>query len=343
MKKSLMSLAFILMMAPWLAQSMPLPPQIAQAPVYGPELEGFTYPYAVSQFEFTSQRQQLHMAYMDVPADPARANGRTVVLMHGKNYCSATWGPTIRALTADGYRAIAIDQIGFCKSSKPQSYQFTFEQLARNTRDLLQSLHIKKFSLMGHSTGGMLAVRYALSYASDLDQLVLVDPIGLEDWRAKGVPPIPVDQWYARELDNSADRIRNYEKKTYFAGQWRADYEPSVQMLAGMYRGTGKKLVAWDSALLYDMILTQPVYYQLNQLKVPTVLIIGDKDNTAIGKEFAPADIRPTLGNYPRLAKKAVQRITNARLIEFPEAGHAPQMQLPDKFNASLLHELATP
>lgn len=342
MKINIAFVICIVMTVSCATQAIPLSP-VDDAPVYGPELEGFTYPYAVSQFEFTSQRQQLHMAYMDVAPDPHKVNGRTVVLMHGKNYCSATWGPTIRAMTGGGFRVIAIDQIGFCKSSKPQTYQFSFEQLARNTRHLLQSLHINKFVLVGHSTGGMLAIRYALSYADDVDKLVLVDPIGLEDWRAKGVPPVSIDQWYARELNSTAERIRTYEKNTYFAGQWRADYEPSVQMLAGMYRGPGKEAVAWNSALLYDMILTQPVYYQFDQLKVRTLLIIGDKDNTAIGKEFAPADVKPTLGNYPRLAKQAAQRIPNARLIEFPEAGHAPQMQLPDKFNTTLLHELATP
>lgn len=336
-------LAGLLLLAPWPGHAAFPLPMTAPEPVYGPELEGFAYPYPVAQFQFSSQRQPLHMAYMDVPPSAGTANGRTLVLLHGKNYCSATWAPTIRAMSESGYRVVAIDQIGFCKSSKPQSYQFSFEQLARNTRDLLQSLHVDKFTLIGHSTGGMLAIRYALSYGSDLDQLVLVDPIGLEDWRAKGVPPVSVDQWYASELNTSAERIREYEKTTYFAGQWRPDYEPSVQMLAGMYRGPGKNAVAWDSALLYDMILSQPVYYQFEELRVPTVLIIGSKDVTAIGKNFAPAAIQPTLGNYPQLAREAVQRIPNARLVEFTEAGHAPQMQLPDKFNTALLHELATP
>ena len=57
------------------------------------------------------------MAYMDVK--PAAPNGHIVVLLHGKNFCAATWQGTIATLTAAGYRVIAIDQIGFCKSSKP--------------------------------------------------------------------------------------------------------------------------------------------------------------------------------------------------------------------------------
>ncbi|WP_321814061.1 MULTISPECIES: alpha/beta hydrolase [unclassified Paraburkholderia] len=308
--------------------------------VYGAELQGFDYPWPVKTFTFESQRQTLNMAYMDVPPATGHANGRTAVLLHGKNYCSATWAPTIKVLSAAGYRVIAVDQIGFCKSSKPERYQFTFQQLALNTHALLESLGIDHAIMIGHSTGGMLAIRYALTWPEQTQQLVLVDPIGLEDWRAKGVPPVSVDQWYERELHTSAARIRNYEKNTYFAGQWRDAYEPSVQMLAGMYRGPDRARVAWDSALLYDMILTQPVFYELSQLHPPTLLMIGDKDSTAIGKEFAPAALRPTLGNYPLLAHQAASVIPHVQLMEFPEAGHAPQMQIPDQFHAALLRGL---
>jgi pimeloyl-ACP methyl ester carboxylesterase len=262
----------------------------SEGPAYGPELQGFTYPEPVEQYDFTSQGVALHMAYMDIKPD--HANGRTAVLLHGKNFCAATWEPTIRRLSEAGYRVIAPDQIGFCKSSKPEHYQYSFQQFARNTHALLESLGVSRATLIGHSTGGMLAIRYALMYPQETQQLVLVDPIGLEDWKAKGVPSLSVDQWYERELKTTADGIRRYEQATYYAGHWRADYEPWVQMLAGMYRGPGKQIVAWNSALLYDMIYTQPVVYELGELKMPTLLMIGQKDTTAIGKDAAPPDVR---------------------------------------------------
>jgi pimeloyl-ACP methyl ester carboxylesterase len=109
-------------------------PKPADEPAYGPELEGFDYPYPVQQYRFTSQDVQLHMAYMDVK--PAKPNGRTVVLLHGKNFCAATWKGSIDALTRAGYRVVAPDQVGFCKSSKPEHYQYSFQQLAANTHAL---------------------------------------------------------------------------------------------------------------------------------------------------------------------------------------------------------------
>jgi pimeloyl-ACP methyl ester carboxylesterase len=315
------------------------PTSSPQPPAYGPELQGFAYPYPVAQFNFTSQRETLHMSYMDVR--PVKANGRTAVLMHGKNFCAATWRTTIETLTAAGYRVIAPDQIGFCKSTKPERYQYSFQQLALNTHALLASLGIHEATLIAHSTGGMIAVRYALMYPKETEQLVLVDPIGLEDWKAKGVPAISVDDWYQRELKTNADAIRRYEQGTYYAGTWRDDYDIWVQMLAGLNLGPGKELVAWNSALLYDMILTQPVFYEFEAIAVPTLLMIGDKDNTAIGKDFAPPAARATLGDYPKLARQATARIRGAKLVEFPELGHAPQIQDPAAFHKALLAGLA--
>jgi pimeloyl-ACP methyl ester carboxylesterase len=310
----------------------------ADEPAYGPELEGFDYAFPVQRYDFESQRKKLHMSYLDV--GPQASNGRTVVLLHGKNFCAGTWENTIRALTQAGYRAIAPDQIGFCKSSKPEGYQYSFQQLAANTHALLERLGVRRVILLGHSTGGMLAARYAILYPQEVEQLVLVNPIGLEDWKALGVPWRSVDEWYARELKTTAASIRQYEQATYYAGQWRPEYERWVQMLAGMYRGPGKETVAWSSALIYDMIFTQPVLYELGAVESPTVLLIGQKDNTAIGKDAAPEELRKKLGNYPRLGKEAVRRFRHATLVEFPELGHAPQIQDPAQFHGALLERL---
>jgi pimeloyl-ACP methyl ester carboxylesterase len=309
------------------------------AAAYGPELQGFEYPWPVSYFAFTSQGEAMRMAYMDVkPA--AAANGKTAVLFHGKNFCAATWEDTIAALREAGFRVIAVDQIGFCKSTKPAHYQFTFQQLAGNTHALLVSLGVEHATVIGHSMGGMLGMRYALMYADAVDQLVLVDPIGLEDWKEKGVPWQSVDAWYRTELKTTADSIRNYQRATYYAGTWDSKYDRWVQMLAGLYGGPGRERVAWDGALVDDMAMTQPVFYEFEKISVPVLLMIGDKDNTAVGKNLAPPEIRSTLGNYPILGKQAAARMPHARLVEFPDLGHAPQIQAPDRFHQALFEHL---
>jgi pimeloyl-ACP methyl ester carboxylesterase len=312
----------------------------AYAGAYGPELEGFAYPYPVQHYSFASQRASMQMAYMDV-APSGVANGRTAVLMHGKNFCSATWELTIGALSHAGYRVIAPDQVGFCASTKPAHYQYTFQQLAINTRELLKHLGIGRVTIVGHSTGGMLATRYALMFPLEVEQLVLVNPIGLEDWKALGVPTRTVDQWFARELQLTADGVRQYEKRTYYVNRWQLEYERWVEMLAGLNQGPGHELVAWNSALIYDMIFSQPIVYELPLLTMDTVLMIGDADTTAIGSDLAPADVKAKMGHYSVLGKEAAQRIPHAQLIEFPGLGHAPQMEDPEAFHQKLLEALS--
>jgi pimeloyl-ACP methyl ester carboxylesterase len=331
--------ASILLGGPGGASVIPMSAQPAaptsEGPVYGPELEGFSYPWPVRIFEFVSQGVSLHMAYMDVR--PTTPNGRVAVLLHGKNYVAATWQGTIAILSGAGYRVIAPDQIGFGKSTKPAHYQYTFQQLAGNTHALLASLGVSRITLIGHSTGGMLGVRYALMYPDSLDRLALVDPIGLEDWKAKGVPWQSIDTLYQQELQTTAERIREYERTTYYAGTWKPEYEKWVQMLAGLYSGPGRELVAWNAALTSDMIYSQPVLYELGDLRMPVLLVIGDKDTTAFGKDAAPPAVRTTLGNYPKLGKEAASRIPKVRLVEFADLGHSPQIQAPEIFHKALL------
>ena len=321
----------------WLGFAGTLYPALAteDGKAYGPQLEGFEYPWPVAHFSFMSQGQALDMAYMDVKPTSA-SNGQTALLLHGKNFCAATWQETIAALAAYGYRVIAPDQIGFCKSTKPTHYQYTFQQLAGNTHALIASLGIDRVTLIGHSIGGMLSMRYALTFPADVKLLVLVDPIGLEDWKAKGVPWQNVDAWYQQELKTTAATIREYQRTTYYTGTWNERYEPWVQMLAGLYRGPGHDIVAWNAALTDDMAFTQPVYYELEQITMPVRLIVGDKDTTAIGKSLAPPAVRTTLGNYPVLGKAAAARVPHAQLIEFPDLGHAPQIQAPAVFHQAL-------
>jgi pimeloyl-ACP methyl ester carboxylesterase len=114
-----------------------------------------------------------------------------------------------------------------------------------------------------------------------------------------------------------------------------------VDMLAGLSKGPGKTQVAWNSALIYDMIYTQPVVYEFPLLKVPTSLIIGDADNTAIGSDIAPPAVKAKIGKYEVLGKQAVKQIPNGHLVEFKGMGHAPQMEDPAAFHRALLEELS--
>ena len=237
-------------------------------------LSKFEYPHEVQIFAFEDQRQPLEMAYMDVPPT-GTANGEAVLLLHGKNFAGAYWKDTIATLAEKGYRVVVPDQIGFGKSTKPAAYQFSFHGLAANTHALLEKIGVESVSVVGHSMGGMLATRYALMYPESTEKLVLVNPIGLEDWKLV-VPYQGVDAWYQSELQKTPEKVRAYMQASYFDGKWKPEYDAvaALQMGWADEEGPGRELVAWSSALTYDMIFTQPVLYEFGQLKVPTLLII---------------------------------------------------------------------
>ena len=110
------------------------------------KLSNYEYPYSVSTIQLSIQDQILEMAYMDIKPD--NYNGNNIVLMHGKNFNGAYWKTTIDALQKEGYRVIVPDQIGFGKSSKPPHFQYTFQQLAQNTKTLLDSIGVTKTYLI---------------------------------------------------------------------------------------------------------------------------------------------------------------------------------------------------
>ena len=287
--------------------------------------------YPPRYFALQVENQPLRMAYRDV-APTGAPNGRTVVLLHGKNFSGFYWERVMGLLAADGYRVIAPDQLGFGASSRPDVH-YSFHLLATNTKALLDGLGVKEIDLVAHSMGGMLGVRFALMYPETVKKLVLENPIGLEDYRRLG-PYAPLDQQLKRERSATADSIRDYQKTYYTA--WKPAYEPLVQDQAAILTNGEFPRAALASALTYAMIYEQPVVYELSDLTMPTLLIIGQADRTAVGKALMTPEHRALAGNYPELGRKAKEAIPHATLLPVPGAGHIPHVETPALFDQAL-------
>jgi pimeloyl-ACP methyl ester carboxylesterase len=297
------------------------------------ELTNYQYPFEVRFLKLNSQNDHLKMAYMDVK--PKTANGKTIMLLHGKNFNGAYWERTAKDLSAQGFRVIIPDQIGFGKSSKPRDYQFSFSQLADNTKAILDELKIDKIIVLGHSMGGMVATRFTLLYPEMVEKLILENPIGLEDYKTFASYQT-IDQAYQSELKNTAESYKNYQLKFYYDNKWKAEYQPWLDQIAGWTLHPDYPKVAWDAALTSDMIYNQPVCYEFKNIKVPTLLIIGTRDRTAIGKDRAPKELQPKMGQYQELGKKTQQQIAGSKLVELENVGHLPHIEAYDQFRKSL-------
>ncbi|WP_445355246.1 alpha/beta fold hydrolase [Microbulbifer sp. EKSA008] len=288
-------------------------------------LTDYEYPYPVHHFHFEQQGQPLAMAFMDVPPTEGRDARGTVLLLHGKNFSAAYWKETISQLSQLGYRVIAPDQIGFGKSSKPLT-QYTFQGLSNNTKVLLDKLKIREVMVVGHSMGGMLATRFTLMYPERVKKLALVNPIGLEDWK-RWIPYEPLDKAITREKKQTPESIKRYMSKAYFSEQWREEYNPLLDIQAGWTLGPDAAHMATVDALTSEMVFTQPVLYEFANIKVPTLLIIGTRDRTAIGRARAPEAVQEKLGRYDQLGKRTAAKIPKAELVEMEGVGHLPQFE----------------
>lgn len=320
--KSYLSLIFVLMTFNWGFSQ--------ERPVLDIMLTNYEYPYEVHFLEFTSQNQDLKMAFMDVK--PEKPNGKTILLLHGKNFNGAYWKTTIDALTQDGFRVVVPDQIGFGKSSKPVGYHFSFQQLALNTKLILDELNIEKAAVLGHSMGGMLATRFALMYPEMTEKLILENPIGLEDWKVVA-PYNSIDVTFQKELQANYESTRKYQLEFYYDNKWKPEYDEWVYLLTGWVNHPDYPIVAMNNAQTFDMVFTQPVLYEFQNLQVPTLLIIGTRDRTAIGKgDVKDKSVADRMGQYQILGKETQKKIPNSKLVELDDVGHLPHIETFDRF-----------
>jgi pimeloyl-ACP methyl ester carboxylesterase len=304
-----------------------------QAEAMGIALESWPYPFPVELFPLEIEGQTVRMAYMDV-RPVAAANGQTVVLLHGKNFYGNSWERTIRELVHEGFRVVVPDQIGFGKSSKPDIH-YSFDLLAANTARLLDSLGVKQAAVVGHSTGGMLAVRFARTYPSRVTRLILEDPVGLEDYRFK-IPPQTLETLFKAELDQTPEKLRAFYAR-YFADPRPELYERDVELALRVLRSGEYPRWAKASALAYLMIYEQPVRHEFPLLKPPVLLVVGEKDRTVVMRQYGDPEVVKTMGQYPDLARAAARDIPDCRLVVVPATGHVPHLESPDAFHRALL------
>ncbi|MCU1288748.1 MAG: alpha/beta hydrolase fold protein [Acidobacteria bacterium] len=288
------------------------------------------YPFPVKFLSLSLEKQNLKMAYMDV--SPAKPNGETFILFHGKNFNGFYWKNVIPMLTSRGYRVIVPDQIGWGKSDRPNIH-YSFHQLAANNKTLIDSLNIKKVSVLGHSMGGMLATRFALMYPETVARLILENPIGLEDYKTF-VPFEPLEKVLQGELKATYDSYKNYQK-TYYP-VWKPEYEQYVEAQAADLKLLNFPQIAFVNALTFQMIYEQPVVYEFENVAAPTLLIIGQEDRTVVGKGKISKEIVNRYGQYPSLGKKLNRLIKNSRLVELPDVGHIPHIQTPGLFEKAV-------
>jgi pimeloyl-ACP methyl ester carboxylesterase len=305
------------------AQSQPPSEPPAEWGVTAIDFSNVSYPYPTEFLDVEVYGRQLRMAYMDV-APTGTPNGQTVVLFHGFNFAGYAFGHTMAILSEAGFRTIAIDRLGFGRSSKPIMH-YNFHIPARNTKRLLDHLGIERAVILGHSQGGMVVSRFAMTYPETTSHAIFVNQIGMSDGR-------PGREWNEPSYSRSRPTPQQYYRQVlgsqlrYYVQGWRPEYLQWVEAPYGLiFSGEFDRWME-VRGLLGQAMSEDPVVYDWQHIS-SKALVIGGADDP-LSRDFA-AD-----------ARRVAESLQNAELLLYPNVGHNPQFEHSDQFHADLIRFL---
>lgn len=281
-----------------------------------------SYPFPVEYLPVSLGGKDYRMAYMDV-APAGTPNGRTVVLFHGMNFFAAAFEVTIEALRREGFRVIAIDRIGFGRSSKPDTH-YNLHMPARHSKMLIDKLGLDRVAIVGHSMGGMVATRFASTYPETTSHVVMVNQIGLTD-------PRPGNEWTDPEVAYERALATDYRgllasHTRYYPRGWKPEYLYWVGVQYGLTLSGDWPRMARVRAAQRMILFEDPVVHEWQNISSKALVIGGAEDRL--------------VDDYPARARHVAESLQNAELVLFPEVGHAPAFDSPDEFHAELIRFL---
>jgi len=280
------------------------------------------YPYPSKYLPISVYDQDVRIAYMDV-APRGAANGHTVLLLHGNNFGGFYFKAIIDALTAEGFRVIVPDQIGYGRSSKPIA-PYNFNSQTRNTYLILQHEKIERAMVVGHSMGGMMAARMATQYPKAVERVVIYNPIGLTDGRFDR-PMTPIDQGYQQTLKGTDYQSVRAGLSRYVGHDpkaWNDEFETYTRIRYSWTLSADWPRLAMVQALISQMLYADPVVYDWAHIQVPT-LAFGGAEDLLLG----PA---ARFQERMQVLAKTVPN-GNGRVHLIPGLGHVPHLEAPDQ------------
>jgi non-heme chloroperoxidase len=232
---------------------------------------------------------------------------KTIVFLHGWPLSHKQFEYQFDVLPFMGYRCIGIDWRGFGKSDKPIS-GYNFDRLADDIRTVVDVLQLDNFTLVGHSTGGAIAIRYMSRHNGyGVSNLVLVDaaaPIGFTTETAT--------RFLTQALNDRPKMMREVTDNFFFQYITSSFSEWFFQM--------GLQAAGWSTAAIIITLRDEKLYGDLQKILVPTLIVHGVHDKVI---PFAQAH-------------ELNQKIKNSKLVPFHNSGHGPFWEERDKFNRLL-------
>ncbi len=282
--------------------------------------------------EFVSLSNGETIAYQKV----GRQSKEILVLIHGNMTSSQHWDLVIEKLQAE-YHIYAIDLRGFGKSTYHKPID-SLQDFADDFKLFVDELQLKKFSLMGWSMGGGVAMEFAACHPEYVERLILVESVGMKGYPIfkKDINGQPIASSLLKTKEEIAqdpvqiapvlDAIKNMNK-LYYRTVWnlliythnKPEPERYEKYLDDML--TQRNFVDVNYALITFNISDEhngvvPGNGHIHQLQVPTLVLQGDRDYVVpqvVGEELA-------------------KHLPNAKLTILNDCGHSPFIDCLDEF-----------
>ena len=246
--------------------------------------------------------------------------GPALVLIHAGFLDSRMWDTQFQ-LFSENYRVIRYDVRGFGKSDVARTKFSDYKDL----RVILDHLGAQTASLVGVSNGGRIASDFAVEYPSIVDHLVLVSP-GMSGYKFSGPEEEKMWEEFDKQMKPQEDADR--EGRARDAVEMDVNAWASAQTPANRERITE---IAMDNFHVHAenpwnlQVPPEPrTFHRLSQIRIPTLLIIGDRD--------VPAQIL--------MVDNIHSHIPGSKKVLIHGADHIVNMSKPDEFNRTILEFL---
>jgi len=249
----------------------------------------------------------------------------TVVLVHGLGDKAARdWDGLIAVLARD-YRVVAFDLPGFGRSSKgnelysPDNYAAFLHHL------VAEHIRARPFSLVGHSMGGAIALRYAARYPQDVAALVLVDVPGI-------LHPMAYSKYLSHLGINFLPSL--YPAQNDHLGNLLSGVlglmdkaRPAPEVIVANPRLRQSFLNAEPAKIAGLALALEDFSLDMPRVQAPVLVLWGGRDTTA-----------PL-----RSGRLLSANLPHAQLEVFDSSGHTPMDDVPESFNARVVAFLHAP
>lgn len=215
------------------------------------------------------------------------------------------------------YRCVGIDCRGFGASDKPIE-GYNYDRLSDDVRAVIDALQLKDVVLVGHSTGGAIAVRYMARHKGyQISKLVLcaaaAPSLIQRSYFPYGLPKEAVLNIIQGTYDDRPKMIRDFGNMIFF--KYKTDAFSDWVFKLGLQAS------GWATAAIANTWLNEEnLFYDLRAINIPTLILHGINDKVCLFQ----------LAIFQR------DNIRNARLVPFENSGHFLFCDEKEKFNDEL-------